>query len=898
MRTTISPLLELSLTLLAALQISVSGQLVINEVDADQAGSDTSEFIELYDGGPGNMSLDGFVLVLFNGNTDTVYRAFDLNGHATNPQGFFVIGNPGVPNVDLVVDPGASGALQNGPDAIALYRGAADAFPNGASVSKEGLIDALVYGTDDSDDFELLDALTPGEIQVNDTPDESMSRIPDGGSPFASAAFALQTPTPGLPNVISESLSLSLSTQEFLESAGSQAVEVTVIRSGSTASETVVTVEIDDFTEVLGPNEITIAAGSAETVFFVAAVDDAWADGTQTAELVATSVGLKEARATLHIHDDPEDPLGVIVNEVYADDREDANGDGEGLLDGPGKDEFVELINAAAEPIDLSGHTLRDGVAIRHTFPEGSVIDPGCAAVIFGGGDLVEGKHPLFGGTQVQMANGSNAFGLGLDNSGDFVRVLDSSGIEVAGFRYGSADGQAGSLVRNPDVTGDMVPHLEVEDGPALFSFTPGFTVTGEPFCEVMLELHLRIEPLIISEDAGEEAAILTISRTGPLHDSLLVTLSNSDASQLQVQETVEIPEGAASLDVSIHAVDNQVDDGDVLVSLTASAPGHVNGMAQIQVLDDGDPPAMIVINELDADQAGEENREFVELYDGGLGNVPLDGLVVVLFNGATGGSYAAYALRGQTTNASGFFVLGDEDVPNVNLAIPNFTLQNGPDGVALYRGTRSDFPQGSFPLTDNLVDAVVYGTNDDDAIDLIAMLTPGQTQVNEGAADNAHSIGRVADGGEPRQTDSYATLNPTPGTGNESAPQIPQPGYASWAAGFDHLGAQDEDPDGDGWPNLLEYALGTDPQSWTRAPALILTPLGKNGAVAVDLPLVNGLPAEISIHFERSTDLVAWVPAVPEETQFAEGIFRAAFSDFLTSGAMSFMRLGIAIEP
>ena len=48
-------------------------QVVINEVDADQAGSDAAEFIELY--GTPNMSLNGYVVVLFNGANDQSYNA-------------------------------------------------------------------------------------------------------------------------------------------------------------------------------------------------------------------------------------------------------------------------------------------------------------------------------------------------------------------------------------------------------------------------------------------------------------------------------------------------------------------------------------------------------------------------------------------------------------------------------------------------------------------------------------------------------------------------------------------------------------------------------------------------------------------------------------------------------
>ncbi len=45
--------------------------------------------------------------------------------------------------------------------------------------------------------------------------------------------------------------------------------------------------------------------------------------------------------------------------------------------------------------------------------------------------------------------------------------------------------------------------------------------------------------------------------------------------------------------------------------------------------------PPPIVINEVDADTVGTDALEFIELYDGGVGNTPLDGLVLVTYNGS-----------------------------------------------------------------------------------------------------------------------------------------------------------------------------------------------------------------------------------------------------------------------
>src|SRR4030095_1837907 len=48
--------------------------VIINEVDSDTPSTDDAEFIELYDGGVGNTSLNGLVLVLFDGSSNTAYN--------------------------------------------------------------------------------------------------------------------------------------------------------------------------------------------------------------------------------------------------------------------------------------------------------------------------------------------------------------------------------------------------------------------------------------------------------------------------------------------------------------------------------------------------------------------------------------------------------------------------------------------------------------------------------------------------------------------------------------------------------------------------------------------------------------------------------------------------------
>jgi len=180
--------------------------------------------------------------------------------------------------------------------------------------------------------------------------------------------------------------------------------------------------------------------------------------------------------------------------------------------------------------------------------------------------------------------------------------------------------------------------------------------------------------------------------------------------------------------------------------------------------------PVNLVINELDADTPGSDSEEFLELYDGGKGNTPLDGFIVVLFNGNGDLSYNTIDLAGQLTNAGGYFVMGNADVANVNMVVSNNTFQNGADAVAIYQTAAVNFPNGSVITIDNLVDALVYGTDDPQDEELIALLNDGQLQADENAAGNQslHSLQRIPNGeGGVRNTANYVATDPTPGTEN-----------------------------------------------------------------------------------------------------------------------------------
>lgn len=171
-----------------------SAQIVINELDSDTPGLDDKEFIELKSDEP-FYSLDGYVLVLFNGSAsgnDSSYLTLDLSGYTTNINGTILIGSVNVSPVPEIIIP--INVIQNGADAIGIYQAHPDDFPEGTLATTTNLIDALVYGTNDPDDLELMSLLGVTEQideDLNNNKDhDSIQRNEDG-------TYFVGPPTPG-----------------------------------------------------------------------------------------------------------------------------------------------------------------------------------------------------------------------------------------------------------------------------------------------------------------------------------------------------------------------------------------------------------------------------------------------------------------------------------------------------------------------------------------------------------------------------------------------------------------------------------------------------------------------------------------------------------------------------
>ena len=176
-----------------------------------------------------------------------------------------------------------------------------------------------------------------------------------------------------------------------------------------------------------------------------------------------------------------------------------------------------------------------------------------------------------------------------------------------------------------------------------------------------------------------------------------------------------------------------------------------------------------VVINELDSDTPSTDDKEFVELKSA-IPNYPLDGYVLVFFNGnpsssTANKSYFAIDLDGLTTDANGIILIGNSLVsPAPDKLFSDNIIQNGADGVGLYLGNATDFPEDTLATTTNLIHALMYDTNDADATALMTLLgVLTQYDENQNNLQATQSVQRKSDG-------TYEAKNPTPGANNDGS--------------------------------------------------------------------------------------------------------------------------------
>ena len=263
-----------------------SAQVVINEIDADNPGSDIYEFVELKSSTP-NFPLDGYVLVFFNDSNSSSYYTFDLDGFVTDINGIIHFGN-------VAVSPAAAGIIpnnkiQNGPDVVALYLGNGSDFPyttsTGTLATLTNLIDAVAYSNSSSSaPSNLMSILnltvSTADVETTSSISKSVQRKNDG-------TYEVKAPTPGVNNdgsgVVLNYVSVSTSQTSYNEGESFNVIYTTsqvVTGSNLNISFTLNNgnFDTDDFSGIVN---VTIPVGQTTSQTSISLFDDSFDEGDE-----------------------------------------------------------------------------------------------------------------------------------------------------------------------------------------------------------------------------------------------------------------------------------------------------------------------------------------------------------------------------------------------------------------------------------------------------------------------------------------------------------------------------------------------------------------------------------------------------------------------------------------
>lgn len=270
--------------------LSWSQVLVINELDADTPSIDTHEFIELKSQTP-NFSTDGYILVFFNGSSnggDRSYFVYDLNGLTTDINGLLVVGSANVTPFPQSLM--AENVIQNGPDAVGIYQASIDDFPEETIATQTNLIDAMVYGTNDSDASGLLEKL--GETtQHNDSGTnanpKSIQRFVDE---FGNETFSSEIPTPRRENDGSgiTVTAIDISVAEIQIDEG-DVFDITFTADTNMTSDLNFNISLNNYefntADFTGETNLTILSGENTISTTITIVDDEFDEGDEVLKI-------------------------------------------------------------------------------------------------------------------------------------------------------------------------------------------------------------------------------------------------------------------------------------------------------------------------------------------------------------------------------------------------------------------------------------------------------------------------------------------------------------------------------------------------------------------------------------------------------------------------------------
>ena len=409
---------------------------------------------------------------------------------------------------------------------------------------------------------------------------------------------------------LSPALTVTLSHSTIRETPGGASVIATVQRTQS-AGDLNIHIATDDPTEATGPELMIIPDGSLIASFELTILDDFEADGIQYVSITVGANGYLSDTVTLTVADN-ENYLAAIID------------DGDSGFSHSG---FTPQSNQqVAAAFDGDNHNLRGGT--------------GTASWTFT--NLEDGEYRVAATWAHKYENIYNTvdapYTIVDGNEEHLATVVVDQSVNPKEF---SADGAAWDYLATVNVTGGQLI-VNLGSGSNSNRYTVADAIRIEATENVLPALALQIDPSRVSENQGKLS--VTVLRDSTIGD-LNINITTNDQTEINLPDTVFIPDGANEVTFEVRGIDDALVDGTQIVSITASASGYRAATTEIEVTDDESTFSSIID---DGDQGfnqngftSQSNSQVAAAFDGDnhilRGN---DGFATWTFTGLADGEY------------------------------------------------------------------------------------------------------------------------------------------------------------------------------------------------------------------------------------------------------------------
>ncbi|SMO72953.1 Por secretion system C-terminal sorting domain-containing protein [Saccharicrinis carchari] len=421
---------------------------------------------------------------------------------------------------------------------------------------------------------------------------------------------------------IGSQLFISLPASSLPENSTSS-LRCRVSRSSNPATPLTVNLTSDVAGQITIPATVTIPASSYSTLFYLSTIDNDILDGTRNVQITASATAHNSAVADFAVHDNEVVALSASFSSATADEGDvltftvtrnlvtdqavtvNLNATSNSQL----QFERQMTIPANQPSAEIQVTVIQDDIAELNEEVFINVTSPGMTSGQ-AGVMVMDDDIP---GIELEILTDSISEGGGPYAAWAIVRKTDAEDKHV---RVKLNANVANALFFPTDITlplgtGEKKFNLGAIDN-ALVDGTRKVILTAAiylPSCNCVTtatnggtfsdtisiidndgpSLSLTFNPLSMAEgraDAGQ----VTVTRNTPPDVPLTVNLSHNDPSELQLPATLTIPQGQLSASATISTVNDNVEDGNQQVTVTAEADGFAPGIGWVYVTDQNKP--------------------------------------------------------------------------------------------------------------------------------------------------------------------------------------------------------------------------------------------------------------------------------------------------------------------